>query len=153
LRSYFGFRFGLAAKTLPRIKKFEPKWKGPKWIKYQEVYDPFGLHFARNTPTTNRGYRQGFVAVVEDIISAEKISEHLLPAVALQGTSIRPRQAALLARQFSAVLWFLDPDATNKAMKMHKAYGAIFNESKVILSDQDPKDMPLDDLLAVLTDD
>lgn len=95
------------------------------------------------------------IVLVEDQISALKIAQATESAfwgVAMLGNSISDRECTFLAH-FGADLYFwLDPDMGGKAFELNAKYGTQFRMSKVIMSDEDPKDTDLQLIRELLYD-
>ena len=88
--------------------------------------------------------KHGRLVLVEDIISAIKVSQ-IMPAAALLGTHITEAMALMIARNYKNVTLALDPDAFGKSVSMGKEWRSLFN-SNIVRLDADPKDTPLDKL-------
>jgi hypothetical protein len=86
------------------------------------------------------------VAIVEDTISAIKMSR-ILPTVALLGTSMSMEVVnALRNVGVTDLIFMLDPDATAPVIRFIKTYSLFFRHMKAIFLDKDPKDTPFTDL-------
>lgn len=80
------------------------------------------------------------VIVVEDIPSAVRASRYMT-AVALCGTTCGPDYINELALATDRVVWAFDDDATTKAIRLHRQYGALFESSAVQPLQVDIKNM------------
>jgi len=130
--SWFGYRMGWAAKKCP-----DSTYTGGKVIKYQELDDPFGLHFPHNR--WKGPMDKEWLVIVEDIISAEKVNK-ITPSVALLGTHMNDRQAHVLASHYPNAILMLDPDALAKASTIHGKYKGVFKNFRLVSLIDDPKD-------------
>lgn len=92
------------------------------------------------------------VLVVEDIPSAVRASFHMGPVVSMCGGGTSKEAAYELKSLCRNVIWAFDQDASDLAIKHHQKYKINFNTSKVLLLDVDLKDMPEDDLRALLVE-
>lgn len=88
-----------------------------------------------------RADRERKVVLVEDLVSAAKVSEHC-NAAALLGTHLTKEMLDDLVIHCHEVYIWLDPDATNKASKLARELSLVFPVCKVLVSDADPKDLP-----------
>ena len=91
------------------------------------------------------------VVLVEDILSAIRVSQYV-PAVALLGTHLTQSMVNELSFIWDRAIIALDPDATDKALKMATKFGAFFYKGITVRPMQtDPKDVEKDiDLLTQL---
>lgn len=81
------------------------------------------------------------IVLVEDIISAVKVSRHAT-AVALLGVHLNMEMVSELGRFTSDIILALDPDAKKVALKLTEKYTNSFrNFRTALLSNKDPKDM------------
>ena len=88
-----------------------------------------------------RADRERTVVLVEDLVSAAKVSQHC-NAAALLGTHLTKEMLDDLVIHCDEVYIWLDPDATNKASKLGRELSLVFPVCKVLVSEQDPKDLP-----------
>ena len=89
--------------------------------------------------------------LVEDQLSALKVAQNGLHAVALLGDGLNyAKLAEIQRRAFKQVSIALDKDATSRAFKMAHEYGYALPNLKVIVLEKDIKDMNNDDVSAVL---
>jgi len=79
------------------------------------------------------------VVIVEDTPSAVRVAQYA-DAVAINGGGIGPEYAQEIAAHYNSVVWALDADATETALKMHTRYAILFNESRVQVLERDFKD-------------
>lgn len=93
------------------------------------------LHYTYALPTKAKGA----LAVVEDQISAEKLSP-ILPTVALLGTHMSYEVAFELSTVKDSLILALDADAYRKMGKIAKEYSGMFKKVSFIFLDKDPKD-------------
>jgi hypothetical protein len=89
--------------------------------------------------------------VVEDIPSAVRASLYT-NSVALLGTSLTDQYLEEISAQTTRVIWALDNDATTKSTKMAKDSRLLFDESRVVILQQDLKDMSESDLSRLIED-
>lgn len=82
--------------------------------------------------------------IVEDLVSAAKMST-ILPTIALMGTHLSTEAALAIKSRFSTMVFALDPDATQKAVKLAAEWSCLFY-AQVALLDRDPKDTPYKEL-------
>lgn len=94
------------------------------------------------------------VVIVEDQISAMKIRNVTgFTAVALLGNWASNLDVKdIRARAHNSCILWLDPDMNAQAFKFAAAFGAQFNDFRVILSVQDPKDLTPDQIRRKLLD-
>ena len=107
----------------------------PKAINYWEKDRP-NMHF----PWTFGPDESGPIVLVEDIISSTKVCRHNR-SVALLGTSVGEREIQLLMNLTDTIIFALDADATDKALKLKKKYQSCFKKCEVQILTKDPKDM------------
>lgn len=81
------------------------------------------------------------VVVVEDIPSAVRVALYS-NALALNGTGVSPGYANEIAAHTRSVVWALDADATGEAIKLHRKFGMLFDNSRIQILECDFKDMP-----------
>ena len=120
-----------------------------KAMHYIEVDSKPAMHF----PLPAEHYNAlGRAVLVEDALSAMKInysSEY--QGVALLGTHFSDDHAKLLLKSgYNKLAIWLDPDARDKAASIKQKYGIFFNEFRVVYSDIDPKDTPIQETVAIL---
>ena len=105
-------------------KPDEPKWKTVGSKTFLHVVDPWK--------------DKNDVVVVEDVISAAKVSR-LTNSVPLFGTSMHDITVnAMVARFKKAIIW-LDPDAKHKALKLALRLAEAGLETSTVFSESDPK--------------
>ena len=78
--------------------------------------------------------------IVEDIPSAVRAAAYV-NAVALCGTGCGPEYALEIASHAHSVVWCLDADATELAMRWQRKYSMMFQSSSVRPLEKDMKDM------------
>lgn len=93
------------------------------------------MHYTYAMPTRTKGA----LVVVEDIISAEKVSP-ILPTVALLGTFMSYEVAYELSQVKESLILALDADAYRKMGKIAKDYAGMFKRISFIFLEKDPKD-------------
>jgi DNA primase len=91
--------------------------------------------------------------IVEDQISAIKLSAYGYNAVALLGTHLNMSKVREIQRVAKEVVIALDADATNKAFKMAKEFGLAFDRVKVAIMKQDAKDTSAGEFLEIFGDE
>lgn len=107
-----------------------------KSIHYLETPSPM-LHYA------SMGKECG--VIVEGVLDAVKVSSLNLSmdGIALLGTEMNDEKAKDIASQkYDAVIFALDPDASEKARDMARHYGLLFKNCHVAYLPKDPKDLP-----------
>jgi hypothetical protein len=111
----------------------------PKAISYW-FNDVTKVHFPRGWDYQQSSGKAIPVVIVEDILSAIKVSRYL-PCIALLGSHLSDDVVHHLHKFFSKVLISLDDDAINNSLKAKRKYGVLFEDFKIIHTPQDPKDM------------
>jgi DNA primase len=91
------------------IDDTEPRYKLPAG--FQKSLVVFNLHVIA-TAMANQASR--VAVVVEGFFDCMKLCQAGFPAVALMGSSLSPRQAELLAANFTGVVLMLDGDAAGR---------------------------------------
>lgn len=120
----------------------------PKARCFPHVQEPM-QSFYRPATSTDRGLQ--ILVAVEDQISAIKVSQAGLEAVALCGTIVgadKIREWSALAPR--TVLIALDEDATDVAFKIARKWGLAFDNMRVVMLDRDLKDELQEDILHIL---
>lgn len=87
--------------------------------------------------------------IVEDQVSAMRLAEMGLDAIALLGCDISPQKLAEIARNTprgETIVIALDPDATSKAFELARKVAHSL-KVRVAILDYDPKDYPSDEQL------
>jgi hypothetical protein len=79
--------------------------------------------------------------LVEDQMSAIKISARLVRSVALLGTNLNTDKVAELQRYTRRVILALDADATSKAFDLARTWQHAFDYFRVVILTKDVKDM------------
>lgn len=114
-----------------------------KSILYKQANYP-NLHWAYAGNMDPYGW--GTLVLVEDIISAIRVSR-FAQGVALLGTDIDSDKALALSEASPHhVIYALDPDATGKAAMLQREFNLFFKSSRVAALSCDPKDMDHDQL-------
>ena len=86
--------------------------------------------------------------LVEDQLSAMRAAQHRkIKTVAILGTCLTNSKVAELQKHTEELIIALDADATSLAFKLARKYGQAFNSCKVLVLEQDIKDMPIDKLM------
>jgi len=121
-----GYEYGLQARSYNKV---------PKAISYFNVLSVPKLHFPLGyTPSK-------WVVLVEDQFSAMILCDQGIPAIALLGTNLSEEDVAHLYKcGIREIIFFLDADAANKAIKFKKEYSLEF-KTHVYYHPQDPKDL------------
>lgn len=138
----------------------QPVWSGdvechrkgketaPKTMTYLEVDDEPISIYASMSPhilTLNS------VVVVEDQISAIRVWQLGIPAVALLGTHMNMRRIRAIQRiGTDGVVIALDEDATDKAFAMAQRWSLAFKSCRVAMLDTDIKDMDDEEIIDIL---
>lgn len=135
----------------------QPAWKGdPEPPRTGIIGRPKALTYFHVDAPLQALYRPGrqlsdALVVVEDQISAMKIAQEGVTAVALLGTHVNAERV----REWSQlrpreVVIALDPDATAAAIQIARTWGLAFDKMRVALLSEDPKDTDNADLLPEL---
>ena len=101
--------------------------------------------FTRGYPDThilyypNNDDNYDTIVVVEDCVSALKVSRHIASAPIL-GSSLSLNKAIRLSKVFSKLVIWLDADKYATAVKTADKYRVLFDEVKVIYTESDPKE-------------
>ena len=120
----------------------------PKWLFYKAyekqnkfplIVPKHGTYYAPYYPSKSKKIG----VVVEDAISAAAVS-HYYDGIAILGTHIPSNYISVLYK-YDAIYIALDKDATNKALEYQK-YMNIFIPTKIIMLEQDLKDMTKDEI-------
>lgn len=106
--------------------------------------------FYASKPSPRRYFSTPRAILVEDCLSALKVSQLGYCGVALLGTHLADNELADLHTYFDRVSIFLDPDAKGKALRMAKEIGLFFKEVDLITADADPKDLQTKELTRLL---
>lgn len=94
------------------------------------------------------------VVLVEDHVSAAKVQHATgYTAVAILGNTISA-EALLSVAQVNPIrmVWWLDSDMVETAYRLNQKFGGFFNDSRVVTTQDDPKDLDDDDIREVLFD-
>jgi hypothetical protein len=106
-------------------------------VKHSNVGSWPMMHFSKSAYWHRSPAR---LIVVEDILSSIAV-DPFCPAVALIGTQISIDMLCQIPDSVKRVDVWLDPDATSQAMRVRNRLRAIGYDSRLILSDKDPKDL------------
>jgi len=126
----------------------QPRWKGVTCHRYGVPGAPKGMTYKNNPDGSKLSWFVGHhvrksLVLVEDYISALKLSQFGYAVVCLFGTKIGDKDAQRIRRSpldFDEVLVWLDADAVNESYEMVKRYGVSLN-MRVIQTPSDPKDL------------
>lgn len=91
------------------------------------------------------------VVVVEDIPSAVRCSRYC-DSVALCGSGCSTDYANEIAAHYRNVVWALDEDATAQAIRLMRQHALLFDTSRVLVLQEDMKDMTEEELHELLQD-
>lgn len=134
------------------IKGLTTIWHKPntgiKSIVYPSIEGKNRLYYPKLSPEYVRertGIAEHTVVLVEDVMSAIRVMRYR-DSVALLGCSLNMEQVIELMEGYPNVVVALDPDATDKAIKMKKEYAGYFNTFRVMQLNKDPKDMNEEEL-------
>lgn len=89
--------------------------------------------------------------VVEDIPSAVRASLYT-DSVALCGTGCNREYAMEIAAHYKDVVWALDADATDQAIRLMRKYALLFESSRVLTLENDLKDTEEKELCVILSE-
>ena len=137
----FGYQVGTCTKKLP----IELAIEGLDVYDYDHskksmVYwtnDSLHMHY------TDVSFPDKTVVIVEDILSAEKMS-YYTNNVALLCSDMTHEQAKELSKKYDTIVYALDPDMNAKMIRYKDKYSLAFKNSYVLLLDRDPKDTDMD---------
>lgn len=88
------------------------------------------------------------VVVVEDIPSAVRVARYA-DCVALCGSGANADYMGEIQAFYKRIVWALDPDAIQQALRLHNKWKLHFEDSRVIVLTHDPKDMKEEELMEV----
>lgn len=121
---------------------------GPKTLVYPNSESTPLLHCAR-TPTADTVDQP--LVLVEDVVSADKLAAHGIPAVALLGTYLSADRLEVIRKLTPRhVVLALDADALAQAFSTARLYGQSFPKFTVLPLSMDFKDMASWDMLSLL---
>jgi hypothetical protein len=94
------------------------------------------------------------LVLVEDQVSAEKVRQKTgHTAVALLGNTISAKEAHEIANWTADVVFiWLDADMASQAYLMNAEYGPLFKNSRVVFTEEDPKDLTAEQIIAEIGD-
>lgn len=168
-KKFLDLELGLTKKHLERMR---PMWAVEKQRVAFPIFDPVGkrrgwvlrdylgassikaltrMDIPDITTSWYRPHHSRAVLVVEDIPSAVRASEYM-DAVALNGSGVSADGALEIASYYPSVVWALDADATSAALKLHRKYSILFEESQVLILEQDIKNSSEDYLRHLLSE-
>lgn len=134
-----------AWKGEPKNYWLEDGYDGPKTVTYPSTTAPVQGWYKTRTG------RSEVAVLVEDQISAMKVSAAGQNAVALLGTGVNVEKIRDLRKDGVAKLLIaLDPDAQGTAQQIRNKWGGYFEKCRLIALEADPKDTPLDELQEAL---
>jgi hypothetical protein len=91
------------------------------------------------------------LVIVEDQLSAMKVAQAGVRAVALLGNGINVEGVRDICREKPSVVTIaLDPGAEGAAQSLARKWGLYWNRTRVVALEADPKDLPKADLLEEL---
>ena len=90
------------------------------------------------------------VVVVEDIPSAVRAARYV-DSVALCGSGCSLDYASEISAHYRHVVWALDEDATAQSLRLMRQHKLLFETSRVLVLQEDLKDMKEDDLCQCIT--
>ena len=134
-----GSEFGAVTKAIERGTDV------PKTLTYI-TRDTSRVHFSRQGLE-----RRGPLCVVEDVLSAVRVSRYL-KTCALLGTTINNEKIRTMRSVSSSLIMILDNDAIELALRFRKRYGFYFGQFRVMMPEKDPKDMSPKELEEFLHD-
>jgi hypothetical protein len=127
-------------------------WSGTrKALTYTSAYGPIQSFYKGHGPQ----FASRPLVIVEDQLSAIKLAEIGLNAMAILGTpnkgEIGMDRLSELTRIYSTeTIVALDADATEQAFEFARKWGSAFKKLRVAILAQDIKDTPKDDIFGVL---
>ena len=89
------------------------------------------------------------IVLVEDLVSAIKVGQ-FLPTAALLGSYLSPEAASKLRHTYSKVVFWLDGNALQAAVKLKKKYKLVFDEVQIVYTKDDPKDYSQAEIESIL---
>lgn len=95
------------------------------------------------------GKRDGSVCVVEDIVSAIKLST-VIDAVPLLGSHLSSKLATRLARSYETLTIWLDYDKAVESVKFRQEFAPLFKDVTSIVTKLDPKEYSHDDIAKLI---
>lgn len=136
----------------------QPRWKGdpapprkgkeglPKALNYMQPGEQcMSWHFA------DRHSNSGTLYLVEDQVSAMRLSQEGWDAVALLGTRVTtPKAIEIQSYKPTRTVIALDPDATEQAIDIARNWSSYLPGLTVALFSADPKDVPAEELYRIL---
>lgn len=108
----------------------------PKSDNYIVNHDVPMLHFPVGSPK-----EAGEVVIVEDMISAIRLSPWCLTAATIGHVNVNAATAAYLSSLADVLIAIPDPDALYRAFSLKKDYGGMFNRVDIVAVDHDVKDL------------
>ena len=135
----------------------QPRWKGVVCHR-KGAPGPKGMTYKGDAKDNKLAYTGDFMSdtlvIVEDYLSAIKVGECHVQAIALLGASMTPEAAVeIRERRYGRTIIWLDPDATAASYTMMSKYGLAFSDPRIVTSDEDPKDMTHDHIRSLLWPD
>lgn len=119
----------------------ERKFEGNvKYLSYGNIEDHIPV-----IRTVETSLNKGIVIVVEDYISAVRVSERY-DCVPLFGSHLSKKLATRLSRMYNTLGIWLDRDKSQQAIQFQNEYRALFDTSFVVISDLDPKAYTTNDI-------
>lgn len=101
----------------------------------------FGPKYLSNGPKPLTIYGESdTIILVEDILSAIKVARHSVCATPLLGSSLSIENERILANKYKTIYVWLDRDKAKNAIKIKNRFKALGLQSKVIITDKDPKE-------------
>lgn len=110
----------------------------PKWLRYGPCSIPFVC-----------GNRANRCIICEDIPSAIKISQYNFSGISILGTNLHYDHTSFIANTYISAVIALDKDASLTALKLQKEL-SLYLPTKIVLLDEDIKDMSDDEIKRVL---
>jgi len=89
------------------------------------------------------------ILAVEDIPSAVRAARYV-DTVALLGTGCNTDYATEISSMYRHIVWALDEDATGQALKLMRKHALLFETSRVLVLEEDLKDMKEERLCELL---
>jgi hypothetical protein len=124
------------------LRSYEP-YERLKALTRMDVDEPHLAYYRENNSP--------LVVVVEDIPSAVRCARYA-DSVALCGSGCSMDYAQEIAAHYRNVVWALDEDATAQAIRLMRQHALLFENSRVLVLEQDMKDMKEDELCELLSE-
>lgn len=123
-------------------RNFNREGGKPKWISFGDLRNTFHII----------GDKSGSVVLVEDIVSAIKVSAHMR-AMPVFGSNIgleRFKRLSRMMQESSQCIIWLDPDMRPRMVKESALGSSVGLNMRTIFSEKDPKEHTYDEIMEIL---